>query len=248
MNRLLSKQIILLALTSLVSFVAVAQFNAIDSNFYQKSVSNIISYYHLQLAPEKKLYDGIEYIPYDYRITRGSPYFQSGKYNPGYIVYHNVLFENIPLMYDLVRGVVIIRSPDQRFSIELNNENLSGFGVAGHHFVHIQKDSVSNAPVTTGFYDLLYNGKLRVWKKQTKTIQEEHSGSSIEEYIEESTRYFIEKDGGFYPANSESPVLALMKDKKREIRQFIKTNKIKFGKDKDQALVKMAAYYDEITN
>ncbi len=227
----------------------IAQLYSIDSSFYQESVSTIISLYHFQeLAPEKKLYDGIEYIPYDYRISRGSPYFQSGKFSPGNIVYNNVLFENIPMMYDLVKEVVVIRSPDRRFSIALNNEKISGFYVAGHRFVRLQKDSSVNGSVTTGFYDLLYNGSLKVWKKQNKNIQEEHSGTSIEEYIEESTRYFIEKENNYYPVNSKSSALIIMKDKKNEIRQYIKKNKINFSKDKDQAFVKIAAYYDELTH
>jgi len=42
--------------------------------------------------------------------------------------------------------------------------------------------------------------------------------------------------------------LKLLKDKKGELQKHIKQNNIRFGDDPEFAMVKIASYYDQITN
>ena len=225
----------------------ISQLHDEDSSLYHASINNTVAFYHQVLSPEGKLYDGIEYIPYDYQITRGSPYFQSTKYSSGYVVYNNILYENIPLMYDLVKSKVVLNSYYKIFSIELNNEKITQFGILGHTFIRISKDSSANGLIKTGFYDLLYTGKLSLLKKQNKNIQEEYNGSLIEKYILDGTEFYIRKDAKFFSANTKKSVLKILADRKKDIKQYIRKNKLNIRKDKDQSLVKIVAYYDEIT-
>ncbi len=42
--------------------------------------------------------------------------------------------------------------------------------------------------------------------------------------------------------------MEILKDKKRELKQFLSINKIKFNKDKEGSVAKMVHYYDQITH
>jgi len=42
--------------------------------------------------------------------------------------------------------------------------------------------------------------------------------------------------------------LSFLQDKQNDIQPYLKKNRIKFKKDPDHAIMKIAAYYDKITN
>jgi len=69
----------------------------------------------------------------------------------------------------------------------------------------------------------------------------------VERTVLVSSHYYIKKDGIMYPVWKESDITDILQDKKKEIKQFIKKNKLKFRKDKDNVLVQIAAYYEQIT-
>jgi hypothetical protein len=48
--------------------------------------------------------------------------------------------------------------------------------------------------------------------------------------------------------STESDVLKVFKDKRKDISKYLRQNKIKFKKDHEFAMIKMAEYYDQLTH
>ena len=211
------------------------------------AIANAISMYHRSLQPETGLYNGVEYIDYAYTIEEGSPFFISAQFLTGSVVYNNMLYEDVPLLYDIIRGEVVISDPSHLHKISLLNERITRFTVSDNSFVRLTKDSSSQPIIATGFYQLLYSGRTRLYKKQTRTIQESMSGSSagLKRYVEESNNYYLEKNHIFYAVNNKALLLAALKDKQKAVQHFIKKNKLRFTKDKGATLVKAIAFYEE---
>ncbi len=210
-------------------------------------VNEAINLYHRFLQPETGLYNGTEYIDYAYLINEGSPYFMSAQLTAGSVVYHNILYLDVPMQYDIVKGEVVISDQLHQHKISLQSEQVSGFTILGNSFVRLTKDSSAQSFINTGFYQVLYKGRSRLLKKQTKTVQENLSViSGLEQYLNESQNFYLEKNHTYYVVNNKTSLLDAMRDKKKEMQHFIKKNKLRFKKNKDAALLSAVQHYDEL--
>ena len=227
------------------AFNTFGQTAEIDSITYIKGINNAVAFYQQFIDPPTGLYNGREYADYANSIKDGHPFFMSTNFNSGSIVYDGVLYDNIPLLYDLVKGEIIIKVGI--YKISLINEKVSWFSVLNNKFVRIEENDSNQAVISTGFYNILYEGEIILYKKQKKKIQEDVSFSEgIKKYIIESDSYYFKKDSVFYPVNNKGSLLSLLQNKRKEVLQFIRKNKLDLRKHKENAFIRIAAYYDSI--
>jgi len=91
--------------------------------------------------------------------------------------------------------------------------------------------------------------KRRYWQKGQKNIQTSTSGIlGPEAYFNPVKDYYVRKNNTYYSFSGQGSLLDVLKDKKKEIQQYIKANQIKFRQDPEEAMVKIASYYDHLTN
>jgi hypothetical protein len=226
-----------------------AQNSTADTSNTAIAIHNAINNYHQQIFPETNLYNGIEYVDYAYTINEGFPFFETTQFSTGTVEYDNMLYYNVPLLYDEVKEAVVIIDASGTNKIQLNNEKVAGFSLRNHRFVKLVQDSSGKLPIRTGFYDVLYQGNMSVYKKQTKKVLETITMTEgIRRRIDEQNEYFIKKGNTFYVVSSKHDVLNTTKDNKKEMHQYIKKNKLNFRRAKEISLIKIAAYYDQLTN
>lgn len=225
---------------------SIAQLTADDSLFYKKAKENTVLFYQQQLGSQRGLFNGSQYPGYPYSFAKGHPYFYNDTSNNGSIVYDNVPYENIQLLYNEVLDLVVLNQNSR--SIQLISEKISRFTILNHLFIRLVKDSLSPSVPKSGFYELLYAGNTSVFKKETKKINEEVKGLSTEllRNIETTTTYYIKKNNIYYPVKSKSSIVNIYQDKKNEMESYIRNNKLKYKKDKENMLVKTTAYYDQL--
>lgn len=220
-----------------------------DSSFYSASVSNAIQVYHHYLTPESGLYNGSEYAGYPFRFNEGHQFFGANELTKGSIVYNGILFENVPIQIDLITEHVIINCFEGGYRIQLINERISSFNLLNHTFIRIVKDSANSNVINTGFYDQLYEGDITVLKKEKKKIDEEISiTAGIIRSVTEDNFYYLKKAGKYYSIKNKNYLVEVLHDKKKDIKQFMRKNKLKFKKDTENMLVQVAHYYDTLNN
>ena len=216
------------------------------------ALHNAVNLYHRFLSPENGLYDGSEYtyyIYYPYTINEGHPFFQTKDFDTGSVFYNNMLYEKVPLLFDIVHEELLINDPSHIFIIRLNTARIGWFIISGHTFVHLFSDSINHTVLNPGFYDLLYNGNTSLFKKVSKVLMENTASSEgIKEYIAESDEYFIKKNKQYYRIKNKKSLMLIVNSNKKEVEQFIRKNKLNLKKDLDNSLVKIVAYYDGINN
>ena len=227
-------------------FEANAQYNESDSLLYKKAKEYAVSLYHENIKNESGLYNGSQYVVYAQTIQDGIPFFEITQPSNGNVTYWGVEYKNVPLLYDILKGEIITVVPSTNYLIKLNTEKVSSFEVLNHKFIRIAKDS-SNKNIKTGFYDVLYDGQTAVYKKEIKTLNEDLSSGKLRTFILDENAFFIKKNNVFFTVSNKSSLLDILKDKKKEVQEFIRKNKLKIRKDKDNALPKIAAFYDEIS-
>jgi hypothetical protein len=222
-----------------------AQLSKADSSFYQSAISSAVYQYQVSEGDQSGLYNGAFYVEYPFHFKQGTPFFISSQLDTGSVLYDDILYKNILLQYDNLKDVVIAN--DNGYLIQLNNQKITEFTLTGHRFVRREKKDTSNSVVTTGFYEVLYNGNIIILKKTIKNIREDLSnGHDIERTIASSDYYFIQAKSAIYPIKNIKDLALILSDKKKEIQQWIKKNKPDFRMQKENVLLQIVAYYEQV--
>lgn len=225
-----------------------------DSSYVQAAVAKNITNFYKAIGQESRLYNGHEYLPYDPHI-RGNALFpytvQSWEY--GEVNYDGIVYQNVPLMYDINKDIVVVLLYNKFSMFALTSNRVHDFSFANHHFVRIDADTLekNDAGITTGFYDQLYDGKIEILAKRTKSLQgtTNNANSVPETYFLSKDEYYLKKGNTYYNLSlSQGSILKLLKDKKSEIQQYLKSNKIRFKDDREGNMARIGAYYDHLTN
>jgi hypothetical protein len=203
-------------------------------------------YYHA-IGENAHIYNGYEYMTPD-RNTRGTPYFSSDAPYPANILYDDSYYQNLPILYDQVRDLVVINRLDQNFKISLISQKMVSFSFHGHDFIRITRDSSRGVELTTGFYDRVYAGKSTVLVRRKKYVQDMVEYTITILSYKEQYSYYVKFEGKYTEVNNKSSVLNLFKSKKSEIKSYLRKNKLKFKTDFEKTLIATSAYYDQLTS
>lgn len=220
-----------------------------DSTFFSATISNAVKAYHGFLTPESGLYNGSEYAGYPFRFTEGHQFFEVNELAKGSIVYDGMLYEDVPMQIDLISDHVIINSFEGAYRIQLINEKISSFILLNHRFIQIVKDSTESDIISTGFYDQLYSGNISVFKKEKKKVDENVSiTTGITRTVLQENYYYIERNAKYFYVKNKGSLLNVFADRKKDVKQFIRKNKLNFKKDPDNTLIQVAQHFDTPNN
>ena len=244
-----TKLLLLIAFTPIAKNSYAQSFTA-DSSNEDAHIKSAINLYHHFLAPEPGLYNGSEYVYYQYYpfvINEGHPFFLSKNFNNGSVNYNGMLYENVPILFDIIKDEVLINDPSKKYIIKLNNKRIDRFTILNYTFIHLHPDPAYNSIIKDGFYQLLYRGNTNLYKSVEKIIKE-NAGSSegINKYVKENDAYIIQQGNKYYAIKNKKTLLLVLSSRKKEVQQFIKKNRLKMKKGKEYAFIKSVAYYDSL--
>jgi len=216
-----------------------------DSTFSSAAIQNTINIYKKAIGAQARLYNGSKYQPPQYSFEE-HPFFLSEDWISGDVYYDGEYFQQVPLMYDLYNGHLITEHISSGHSIQLVREKLQSFILAEHHFEKIEQDGKTNSLPQSGFYDVLYGGETKVIVGRQKVKREKIESTTIEMFYDERNRYYILKNGVFFPVKSKSSALKVLGDKKPELKKFLKKQGVSFSRQRELVLKELAGFYDSI--
>jgi len=249
MNKPILKASILCVLFAICISSSFAQATQGDSTYLQNTLAQTIAGFDKAIDQQSRLYNGQEYLGYD-RVIKGTALFplDATTWLPGQVNYDGITYKNIPMMYDIYRDVAVVLLYNKFSKYILISERVRDFTLLDHHFVRVEVDSLANPGISTGFYDQLYSGKIQVLAKRIKTIQTSTVQITLETYFSEKHSYYLRKGNTYYSIGSQRSILNVLKDKKKQLQQYIRDNNIQFRDDPEENMAKIAAYYDQLTN
>lgn len=201
-------------------------------------------YFRDKVAEDAHLYIGKDYTHYKKSSLTGHPFFVSGQMQNSEVYYDGALYDNVPLLFDIVNQEILINRYNQNVSMKLLNEKIKYFILNNHRFEKVsQTDKEGN--VTTGIYDVVFNGKASVLVKRAKRI---HATSNLNEpsAFVEIDEFFIRKGNSFYNIDKKSSIMHTLSDKKELMKAFIRKNKFRFKKNIEEEMIATAAYYETL--
>jgi hypothetical protein len=171
-------------------------------------------------------------------------------FTPGSVYYDGLYYTGVPMLYDLYSDEVAVLLYNHYSKFSLIKYRVKSFDFLDHHFINIDADTVNKGSgIKSGYYDELYNGKTEVLVKHSKSVQTNTGGiTASERYYSPSRNFYIRKNKVYYSVSSQGSLVDIFKDKKKELQQYVKANQIRFRRDPEEAMVKVATYYDHLTN
>ena len=170
----------------------------------------------------------------------------SDQFSIGSVFYNDVLYQEVPLLYDIVKDELVTRDPITIYLIRLNMSRLNWFTLAQHNFIRIDRNKNDDPALVTGFYEILYDGKTPLYKKNVKRINEIIEDNILSRHIVNDNQYFIKSNSQYYQVKNKKSLMVAVEDKKNEVNQFMRKNKLRLKKIQDDVLIKIVEYYDEV--
>jgi len=221
-----------------------AQNASYDSLRYNAAAGQAIARYNAAIDGQSEIYNGVQYHLYP-TAYKGSAYFQDkAMCMPAIVCYNGTWYKNVPVLYDMYTDEMVSELNDSLYT--LRADKIAGIYLSGHHFVYLKSAESKNLPA--GYYDELYGGTSEVLVKRARAVQNRVTQQAVEVIYENEDAIYIKKGGKYVPVNGKGSVLDVFKDKSKQLKQYLNDNKITYKKDKEASVVKLAGYYDQITN
>ncbi|GAB2777048.1 hypothetical protein GCM10027275_20020 [Rhabdobacter roseus] len=202
-----------------------------------------LSLYRKATAESQHLYNGSRYFFYDKR-AKTHPFFETENWEEGTVHYDGLLHESIPMVYDILKDQVVIKHIRGYGNVQLNRDRVKYFRMLDHTFVWLQAEQ--NVGIRTGFHDLLYDGETKVWARRIKDRQERIDNMVVVVEFNAKNTYYLQQGGTFRVIHSKKAFLNLLADQKKPLKRYLRQQKINYRQDRENALVKMTAYYDQL--
>jgi hypothetical protein len=176
----------------------------------------------------------------------GSPYLYDDWVKGNVVFADNTATRNVELRYDVLDNVLVTKSktgeenifsdPVSEFTLNiLNKERLFKNGFTGGNGINNKT-----------FFEVVYNGKTKILKREVKTILESkgYNTGTISRKIENSSIYYIAREDKSTEVikNNEKSILTALG--KPELATYVKDNKLNLKNDAD--IVKLLTHYDTL--
>jgi len=238
------KNFVCLAIILFINGRSEAQPAASDTS--SGAILHPVAVYYQTLGEQSPLYNGREYVDYAGTIHVGHPFYSTTEFTNGTIYFDGMVFENVMLLYDIIKDKVLIRHYNTVFRIDMPVKKINEFTLLNHTFVRLLPDSAR--VIEEGFYDKLYQGKNTLFVKRKKLIREERAGNDLSNVVDEKNIFYILKQGIYYPVKNLRGLLNILSGRREQIQQYLKKNGIKFRKDREKAILMAVEYYDRLSN
>lgn len=241
------RNVFILSLFLLMGFVGTAQPSG-DTTMPGRQAEAATHLYYQSLKTQSGIYNGSEYVQYTHLLKEGFPYFDTTLITRGNLFYDKMEYADVPMLYDLVTDELILQHFNKVFLIQLVKSKVSWFKIHDHYFVHLSADSLhSPRSFKNGFYDVCYDGKVKLYVKRIKEIQESIPDMKVERKVYKNDRYFIYKDGIYYDVHSQGSVLKVLNNYQGEQKKAVKSKKIRYRRNREAAIRIMVQKFDELS-
>lgn len=237
---------IALPLYFLFSSIALAQTTPADTVFLQSARQHALVAYEKAIGVHTHLYNGTEYADYKKAHVEGDQFLMSKAVSTGSIYYDGTWYTQVPMLYDLVTDEVIVPHNSSGLLMKLIKEKVDTFQLHGHTFVHYKANNANSALPQPGFYDLLYNRDIQLLARRSKNIQERATSDGMEGEFRVGDKFYIRKDGHFHQVSSKKSVYKVLKDKKKQLQKHASSQRLRFRKKKEEAILTLVRYYDSL--
>lgn len=208
-------------------------------------IKNAESLFNSSIKQQSLLLNGPAFQNYASNVDGSANFLDLTSFIWGDVIYDGYRFNGVAMMYDLYEDKVIaVKNNSAMYS--LVSQKVSDFYLSNHHFKYINVVDTTTTKIRSGFFDVLYNGDLKILAKRVKKVQLSinNQDKDLRYFFVPKTTYYLERNNQYEVIANESAFFNLFKDKKTELKKHLSNYKIKFKKKPEEAMILLAAYYE----
>lgn len=198
-----------------------------------------------QNGPDYNLLNGRQYI----RLNSGSshPFFNTDHYRPGSLLLSGEAYDSVLINYNIYDQQVILQIPgwisDLNNKVVLNRELIDHFQIDGLRF-----RKMSFPETGTSFFQILSSGEISCYLLWTKKLYRSSNSSNARiKYLKQSRQVYLQKeDQLFHVKNSSSFSSVFDEAYRKEIKSFLRREKIHFRNASENQLVELMSFCIEL--
>ena len=212
-------------------------------NMFKNGTGNLVSMYDSVINHEKSFISGEQHT---FNVKSGNYPFLINEWLPGYVNFEGRYFKVDNLRYDVNKDALITNAlyEGTKKIIQLNCYSVKGFIIDERFFQHLDSQNTNKRKLSEGYYELLYDGKNKLYKKWTCYFRKSNSLEKGE-FVFKSDLYIKNSSGDLYEIRNKHSFIKLIQNENKEIKEFIRISKIKFYPDKENGIKKVLERLDE---
>jgi len=181
-----------------------------------------------------------------YNRSAGHQFFLTKNWSNGSVTINGKWQKQVPLRYDIYSDLLIYNHIQESgvYAVKLNKFRIDSFFIEGHSFCNLHANSGLSQDMNPGFYELISNGPATFYQKWIKRYNEP-SQNSAGEFVLYNELYILNKEK-FYKITRKPGLIKALNDREKEIKAFIKKQKIYIGTGDVVAIKKVVDYYNSL--
>jgi len=178
------------------------------------------------------------------RVT-GDQFFLGNIFLRGSVTFYGRRFDNLDLKYDIHNDELIL-SIESYPVIMMNKEMVDSFSlVLGNRIFYIINAGTDTSNVLRGYVNVFYSGPSSLYVKYIKKIQPLGDDGKNDLFYQKHQVY-LKKGTEIVPVEGKRKLMKLLVDKKKEIRDYLKSTRIKIMKQDPYTFIPILEYYDSL--
>jgi hypothetical protein len=203
-------------------------------------------YFDLSYGPDYNLINGIEYL-YLYSNVTGHPFFGENRFYTGRLVIDDQEFQDVDIKYDIYNQNIILRYllvSGGLNQIILNNEFIQEFNIDGRFFRKYFFPETG-----TRFFQVVASGKINCLYYWEKNLDQSSSSAwNPYSFALQKKQAYIVINNKIYPfKNRRSFVRLFPAQYQKEIKQFIRKNRIWLKRASDNGMRRLIEFCNQLT-
>ncbi len=194
------------------------------------------------------LVNGRKYVP-EHGNAKGHPYFPEPDWVTGTLVIKKKTYKDVEFKYNVDLDKIILRAEVTRGGLVyvlLNDGFVTSFIIGEHYFINssqlLQHDN-------SGYFELVFEGKHTLLIKYHKSFISEFSQNApLGRFSDLNSMKYIYCDGMLYRMPNKKSLLTYFKQFRKEIKKYMKQEKINYKKANNFELHHLLKYCNEISS
>ena len=231
----LKKKLWILLFSSTLSIPLLAQ-NIVDHDLFTNSATIQSILFKGELFDgygSRSPNDGSTYFAYTLNFEKGEVLFRGKLYRD--VLINLNAFEDEIYISDLFGNYLLV-----------NKDYVDSFSMGNLPFVHYKQEP--NSILNSGYYQVLYMGNVKLFKKIQKKYYEENVtwSQTRSKGYKLSESFYLWKGDNWYRINRKADLKRCFPDQTKAIDQLSRTRKLNFRKNTERTLIETLTYIDNL--
>ena len=165
------------------------------------------------------------------------PYWSGEEFHIGQVKYKGLLYRNMLLRYDAFLKQLVVKTPEKQSNVYIPMHLVEGFTIGG--MVYAKHDGE--------FLVVLYEGsQIELLEQMYIKMQENTNLAMLQYEFKRKENFFIMSDGRMCEVSNMRTILKLFPGLEKELKRFAKMNKLNFKENRQNSLISITKYADEL--